>query len=176
MAGRSPGCSARALAIRLTCSGGIADWVCHPHHPIDDSGASFYLHRRGDQVAVGQNETSLVPAGELQPSDGPRFGCVSRVTTAGSGIPHLRQSGECTGRADSELPRKPAPNHNTVGVCKVVAACFVPSFIKVKSLRGCCKQLFGYPSSFFCASLFYVEGIAWNAVKTHERGPDGSWY
>jgi len=25
-----------------------------------DSGASFYLHRRGDQVAVGQNETSTV--------------------------------------------------------------------------------------------------------------------
>jgi len=45
-----------------------------------------------------------------------------------------------------------------------------------KSLRGCCKQLFGYPSSFFCATLFYVEGIVWNAVKTHERGPDGSWY
>jgi len=45
-----------------------------------------------------------------------------------------------------------------------------------KSLRGCCKQLFGYPSSFFCATLFCVEGIVWNAVKTHERGPDGSWY
>jgi hypothetical protein len=38
-----------------------------------DSGASFYLHRRGDQVAVGQNETSLVPAGEFQPSDDSRF-------------------------------------------------------------------------------------------------------
>jgi hypothetical protein len=38
-----------------------------------DFGASFYLHRRGDQVAVGQNETSLVPAGEFQPSDDSRF-------------------------------------------------------------------------------------------------------
>ncbi|MCA1601658.1 MAG: hypothetical protein LC776_08450 [Acidobacteria bacterium] len=40
---------------------------------ISDFGASFYLHRRGDQVAVGQNETSLVPAGEFQPSDDSRF-------------------------------------------------------------------------------------------------------
>jgi hypothetical protein len=38
-----------------------------------DSGASFYLHRRGDQVAVGKNETSLVSAGEFQPSDDSRF-------------------------------------------------------------------------------------------------------
>jgi hypothetical protein len=29
--------------------------------------------RCGDQVAVGQNETSLVPAGEFQPSDDSRF-------------------------------------------------------------------------------------------------------
>lgn len=38
-----------------------------------DSAASFYLHRRADQVAVGQNETSAVPAGEFQPSDDSRF-------------------------------------------------------------------------------------------------------
>lgn len=38
-----------------------------------DCGASFYLHRRGDQVASGKNETSLVPSGEFQPSDDSRF-------------------------------------------------------------------------------------------------------
>lgn len=37
------------------------------------SGATFYLHRRGGSVAVGQNETSLVPAGEFQPSDDSPF-------------------------------------------------------------------------------------------------------
>jgi hypothetical protein len=40
---------------------------------LGDSGASFYLHRRGDQVAAGHNETSLVPAGEFQPSDDSQF-------------------------------------------------------------------------------------------------------
>jgi hypothetical protein len=39
----------------------------------DGSGASFYLLRRGDEVAVGKNETTAVPAGEFQPSDDSRF-------------------------------------------------------------------------------------------------------
>lgn len=38
-----------------------------------ESGATFYLHRRGSSVAVGQNEISLVPAGEFQPSDDSAF-------------------------------------------------------------------------------------------------------
>uniref|UniRef100_UPI003F499EC0 hypothetical protein n=1 Tax=Amycolatopsis sp. CA-096443 TaxID=3239919 RepID=UPI003F499EC0 len=40
---------------------------------VAGSGANFYLHRRGDQVAAGQNEIGLVPSGEFQPSDDSRF-------------------------------------------------------------------------------------------------------
>ena len=39
----------------------------------DGSGAGFYLHRRSDEVAVGKNEITAVPAGEFQPSDDSRF-------------------------------------------------------------------------------------------------------
>src|SRR5262249_47713624 len=39
----------------------------------DDSGSTLYPPRRSYQVAAGQHETSLVPSGEFQPSDDPRF-------------------------------------------------------------------------------------------------------
>jgi len=40
------------------------------------AGATFYLHRRDERVATAQNRTSVVPAGEFQPSDDSRYATV----------------------------------------------------------------------------------------------------
>lgn len=38
--------------------------------------ATFFLHRRDERVAMGQNRTTVVPSGEFQPSDDSRYSLV----------------------------------------------------------------------------------------------------
>jgi hypothetical protein len=146
-----------------------------------NSGATFYLHRRGNSVAVGQNITSLVPAGEFQPSDDSTFALhrdldlwlamMREYAEELLGIDEMREARGAPIDYDTQSPFQQMQAAKSVGLIRphLLGIGLDPASWKAQVYTVCVFDASTFDEIFADMPVSNLEGI--HEVPTHRRQP-----